>query len=84
MEWPSSFSISLNLCVFNAFIVKLRFYYNRVLKYRVKLTSALRALINNLFEESFDTIFMRNEKAVKIGKKPLLVHTFSGDFHFSP
>ena len=30
------------------------------------LMSALRALINNPFLESFNTIFIRNEKAVKI------------------
>ena len=27
------------------------------------LTSALKALTNNLFQESFDTTFMRNEKS---------------------
>ena len=30
------------------------------------LASALRALINNSFYESFDTTFMENEKIVKI------------------
>ena len=29
------------------------------------LTSAFRAIVNNPFEESFDTTFMRNEKNVK-------------------
>jgi len=32
----------------------------------IMLTSVLRVLVNNLFEESFDTIFMGNEKNVKI------------------
>ena len=36
-----------------------------IYNFRVTLTSALRALDNNLFQESFDTTFMGNEKAVK-------------------
>ena len=34
-----------------------------IYNFRVTLTSALRALVNNLFQESFDTIFMGNEKS---------------------
>lgn len=47
MDWPSSFIISLNLCVFNAFLVKLRFYYNRVLKY-IKIFFNIRFFVNQV------------------------------------
>ena len=43
------------------------------------LTSVLRALVKNPIKESF---YRKREK--KKGEKPLLVPTFSGDFHFSP
>ena len=34
-----------------------------IYNFRVTLTSALRVLVNNLFQESFDITFMENEKS---------------------
>ena len=50
------------------------YLFSIVNNFKVMLTSALRALINNPFQESFDTIFMGNEKKnVKILIRTCLV-----------
>ena len=43
---------------------------------RVMLTSSLKSMINNLFYENFDTIFIENEKSYQNFFFSFLIKTF--------